>query len=118
MLIAELAAGAFVKGSSLQAGDLVDLKMSPEDMTVQKTTNLVITFTTTHSLKAEAAVTVRLPNGIEAPVTNAVLDVNSPDGSTSATTGTVKSGKIIQITNLVPVGAPDQAEGKTYSFVI
>jgi len=61
---------------------------------------------------------VRLPTGLEAPVTNAVLDVSSPDGSTSATTGTVKTGKIIQITNLVPIGDPDQPEGKTYTIVI
>jgi len=38
--------------------------MTPLNKTVQKPTKINVTFTTSHALKEEAAVTIRLPAGI------------------------------------------------------
>lgn len=77
-----------------------------------------MTFTTSHVLKAEAAVTVRLPTGITPPIVGTVLNVNSPDGSTTATTGIVQPGNMIQVQNIVPAGGVSFEEGKTITIVI
>lgn len=86
---------------------------------MQIKTSLEVTFTTTHALNANAAVTVRLPTGLnpEGSV-GAALRVSSPDGSTSANVGIVLAGNMVQIQNLVSANGLSAAEGSTFKVKI
>ena len=86
---------------------------------MQIKTSLEVTFTTTHALNANAAVTVRLPTGLNPEGSEgAALRVSSPDGSTSANVGIVLAGNIVQIQNLVSANGLSAAEGSTFKVKI
>lgn len=95
-MIAKLAEGSRVFADILVAGKLSSIQMQPDDFSVQSKTSLTVIFTTTHALNAEAAVTIRLPAGLnpEGSV-GAALRVSSPDGSTSANVGVVLAGNMV-----------------------
>lgn len=102
-MIAKLGDGARVFAKALIPGELNDLAMIPDNLHVQRETSIEIHFTTTHTLTAGAAATVRLPPGLSAEGSVGVgLTVSSPDGSSSATLGIRLAGNMIQILNLVP----------------
>ena len=118
-MISKLAEGSRIMAEVLLAGKLDAIKMFPDDYSVQTKTDLEVVFTTTHALNAEAAVTIRLPAGLnpEGSV-GSVLPVSSPDGSTSANFGVVLAGNMVQIQNLVPANGVKVDEGSTFRVKI
>ena len=118
-MIAQLADGARIQATLLQAGPLENIQLKPDDYQVQIKTSLEVTFTTTHTLNANAAVTVRLPTGLNPEGSEgAALRVSSPDGSTSANVGIVLAGNMVQIQNLVSANGLSAAEGSTFKVKI
>ena len=53
--------------TDLEPGLLTDLKMQPTDYRVQVTTDIIVSFTTAHTLRENAGVMVRPPPGLTIP---------------------------------------------------
>lgn len=77
-LIAELSEGVFLPASNIKPGKLTEMKMAPTDTRVQVKTTVVVSFRTTHSLKGDAGVKVRLPYELKFPQGATEVDVILP----------------------------------------
>ena len=99
--IAVLTDGVRITKDALVSGSLLDVSITPGDYRVQRNTTILVEFTITHTLHANAGLTIQMPSGLTLPGAGKKVVVESPDGSSDAVEGEVFPGNIIVIYNLV-----------------
>jgi len=111
-LIASMTDGVRIEKANITPGKLTSVSIVPGNPQVQKKTDMVITFTTTHKLDRDSMIEIRMPSALtmpgppETPVN--VESFNEETSETKTLKGKiVKSGQHIQIFDVlqdVPAG--------------
>lgn len=97
MKIAEIVTGVYIPAQNLSPGSITEIKMTPLDSNVQKTTTHTITFVNEHILDATGRIVITLPTTLVLPEVGSTMEVKPLAGSISATSAEVIEGNKLRI---------------------